>query len=239
MAYTGIACFAGMNKNFPIKKVLRAYPKTIETPATAILHGYFGNSWEFPNSFCDKFSDRPHCIEWHLCFRNAVNTIPNKARKIMNRMDKIGNSNTELVFCPVLEDACSNEEFKMWAKKVKNITGCRIVRNPYSGGHRWGFYEEHHGTNPSWRKKPGRQIYNPDGLSVDFKDGDKYFNRCSIEYFQNIVSDEMFMWLIWYAPLQGFKDCRGWTDKPPVSERQYLISRKAVKGMKNILKQSY
>ena len=96
-------------------------------------------------------------------------------------------------------------------------------------------YEEHHGNNPRYKKAIRKRIYNPDGLSVDFKDGDRYFNRMTVDQFEDLISDEMFLWLIWYAPLQGFKDCKSFTDKPPLDRRKYLLSRKASKGMKSIL----
>lgn len=244
MAYKGIAAFAAMGKNFPVRRVLNAYPKNIEMPATAILYGLFGDSWKFPRAFCKKFADRPHLIQWHLCFRNppTLKELRKRTRAITQRMQKLGNENTRIVICPVLEDSCTDKKFKRIVEVVKQAAKStypelEIVRNPYNGGEIVGpyDYEEHHGGNPRYRKVMRSRIYNPDGLSVDFKDGDKYFNRMDIDDFEDIINDDMFLWLIWYAPLQGFKDCSGWGDSPPISKRKYLLSRKAAKGMKAIL----
>ena len=153
-------------------------------------------------------------------------------------MKEIGNENTKVVICPVLEDAVTDEQFAKIVEVVKKATDFEIVRNPCMGGNdvKPYPYEERHGATPKFTKRgAGRQIYNPDGISVDFNDGDKYFNRFSIEQFKSIVNDNMFMWLIWYAPLQGFKDCKDFTDKPPIDKRKYLITWKARRGMRDIL----
>lgn len=240
MTYTGISCFAALNDKFPIKKVLNSYPKDIKTPGTAILDGLFGDNWKFPKMYCDLFSDRPHCIEYHLCFRNPlpIRQLRNRAKIITNKMEAIGNDNTKVIICPVLEDACKDDQFKNIVDKIKTVTPFEIVRNPCMGGNivRPYDYEERHGDRPRFTKKPGKTIYNPDGISVDFNDGDKYFNRFSIQSFEKLISDEMFMWLLWYAPLQGFKDCKDFSDKPPIDKRKYLLSDKASVGMRDLLK---
>ena len=240
MTYTGIAAFAAMNKKFPTKKVLKSYPKDIKKPGTAILFGFFGKEWKFPTAFCKKFADRPHCIEWHLCFRNPIAGLQKKAKLITRKMAEIGNENTKFIICPVLEDACTDAKFEKIANQIRKVTDAEIVRNPCMGGKIVGpyDYEEHHGGHPTYKKAMKSRIYNPDGMSVDFKDGDKYFNRMSVDHFESIINNQMFMWLIWYAPLQGFKNSKSFADKPPMHKRKYLLSRKASKGMKSILKRN-
>ena len=244
MAYKGIAAFAAMNKKFPTRRVLSAYPKDIEMPATAILYEYFGDSWKFPTKFCKKFADRPHLIQWHLCFRRSpgMRELKKRARAIVKKMAEIGNENTMIVICPVLEDSCSNAEFSLIVKRVGKVTGgVKIVRNPYNGGKIVGpyDYEEHHGGNPKYKKAIRHRIYNPDGMSVYFNDGDDYFNQMSVDQFEDIISDDMFLWLIWYAPLQGLGDSQGWNDTPPIPvKRKYILTRKAAKGSKGILQRN-
>lgn len=247
MTYKGIAAFACMNNKFPIRRVLSAYPRDIEKPATAILYEFFGDNWKFPTRFCKKFSDRPHLIQWHLCFRNPVTLkeFKKRTKEITSKMQEIGNDNTKIIICPVLEDACSDKRFARIVQVVKQAAkttypDLEIVRNPYSGGKVVGpyDYEEHHGRNPSYKKKsPQSRIYNPDGLSVDFKDGERYFNKMSVQEFEAVVSNEFFLWLIWTASSQGLGDATGWESKPPsVDKRKYIFTRKAKRGCLEILK---
>jgi len=239
MTYKGIACFAALNPKFPTRRVLKAFPKGLEKPCTAILYELFGNDWTFVKKFCSKFSDRDHCIEWHLCFRNPISISEMKLRidEILTNMQIYGNANTKFIVCPVLEDDCSNVQFKRIYKKLKKNYDFLIVRNPCMGEDSIKFcdFEEHHGKTPKYKKRKNKRIYNPDGVSVDFEDGDKYFNRFSVDQFKQVVNDDLFMWIIWYAPLQGFKNCSGWTDKPPIEKRKYKISGKAIRGMRSLL----
>lgn len=239
MTYTGISAFAALNNRFPIKQVLNSYPKRIKSPGTAILVDLFGDNWKFPTQFCQRFSDRPHCIEYHLCFRNppSPRELRNRAKLVTQKMEQIGNENTKVIICPVLEDACKDDHFAKIVEQIKKVTDFEIVRNPCMGGNivRPYNYEERHGDRPRFSKKIQKVIYNPDGISVDFKDGDRYFNRFSIESFEKLIDPNMFMWLIWYAPLQGFKDCKDFNDKPPIDKRDFILTSKASSGMKNLL----
>jgi len=236
-AYKGIAAFAALNPKFPTKRVLKAYPKDIERPATSILLDLFGDDWTFVQEFCEKFADRPHLIQFHLCFRNPVRGLPRKARQVQKAIQVLGNQHTQLIICPVLEDACTNKQWKRIAKAVRKATNNEvpIVRNPHSNQDNVQKADLHeaHGRNPKFKKPTKFQIYNPDGLSVDMKDGDKYFNRCSIKEFKKYKSNSMFAWFVWYAPLQGFRNAKDWTDKPPIESRKYKISRKAVRTIRN------
>jgi len=237
MAYKGISCFAAMNPRFPVERVLDTYPENIKKPGTAVLDSFFGRKWKFTRRYLKQFSDRPHLIEWYLCFRNPKESIVKRAGVITRQMEKFGNEKTRVLICPILEDVCSDKEFRYWAKKIRKKTPYPIVRCSLRKGARGGYYEEKHGKTPQYIKTPRRRIYNPDGCSVDFRDGDTYFNKISVRKFKEIVSQDLYLWLIWTARLQGLADQKGWADTaPPVADRRFWISNKEVEGYRRILK---
>lgn len=236
MAFKGVSTFAAMNKRFPIDRVLRVYPKDIKKPGCAILYEYFGKNWTFPAEFCDKFQDRRHLIEFHLCFRNPAKNLAKRAERITEKMEKLGNDKTKIVICPVLEDVLTDKDYRRIAKSVRSATPYKLVRCSLHHCPGGGFYEESHGATPYFCRTRDQRIYNPDGTSVDFNDGDRYFNKMSIEQFKTQAKKLYFAWFIWYAPLQGLGNARSWTDVKPVKDREFILTPRAFKGMKRLLK---
>lgn len=66
MGFLGVSAFAITQKNFPLERFLKQFPKKMPKPCIAILPGSFGWEWENVGAFCEKFSAVPHLIEVHI-----------------------------------------------------------------------------------------------------------------------------------------------------------------------------
>jgi len=234
--FKGVSTFPAMaGSRFPMERVLATYPKDIRKPAIAVLYGFFGRDWSNIWLFTDRFKDRKHLIEMHLCFRCDPGNLVRRARVVTKRLQRIANANTRIVICPVLEDEMTDNAYLRLSQSIKKVTPYRLVRCGLGDRYRGGKYEEHHGERPRWEKRKALRIYNPDGTSVNVDD-DRYFNQLSMERFKANAAQAGFAWFIWLAELQGFRDCRGWTDTPPVLERKFTLSNEAQLNVRDLLR---
>lgn len=239
MTYKGVSGFAVMNKRFPFERFMQQYPKDIEKPFLPVLYGVFGKRWKNIKHFCAMYQDRPHLLEFHLCFRTPDPKVVKYAAKISKKMRKIGNANTRVLICPVLEDQMSNVAWRRLATKVELATHYPLVRCPIASPDRGGEYLERHGRDPAFTRPQDQCIANPDGVSIDLRDGETYFNQMSIDDARTYMQRQNGVHAIalWLANQQGLGSGTGWggVGAPPPKKRNFIVTDQAIKHIKELL----
>jgi len=240
MTYKGVSGFAIMNKNFPIKRFLKQYPNDLDKPFLPILFNFFGRNWNGIDQFLEEFGDRPHLLEFHLCFRNPDPDMADHARRIVRQMEKRQNDNTTVLIDPILEDVCRNtDEWKQWARNVRKQVPYKLVRCSLKSRAAGGAYQEYHGNNPRFTRQPKRCIANPDGLSINFNDNENYHNTMSVSQAKTYLQTykNVYAIALWSANQQGLGKQQGWSSTNPAPEhRNYIVTDEAINGMRQLLK---
>ena len=113
--YLGPSGFAIMNKQFPVDRFLRQYPKDLRRPFLPVLYDFFGRSWEGIEQFIDMAGTRKHLLEFHLCFRTPSSEIVKFAREIQEAMGWIKKPKTRIIISPILEDNFKDD--RDWRRK--------------------------------------------------------------------------------------------------------------------------
>lgn len=263
--FKGVSAYALLSKEFPIRRFLRCYPINLHYPGTSILFNRFGLCFGHIKQFCRHFSQK-HALEAHFCSgparRNksfdmydiyptfSVNnynlalvsgTLPNIEKKIHkfavalkeNITDK-----TKLLICPELEDNLSDKafevllslfqaEFKSWKPKPT------FVRSPCTGGsNTFGCYYETHGRNTK-----ACDVYNPDGVSVDFNDKEFYFDTMSVVTLMKLMKahDTSKLRLVWSAYMQGVQHNCSFAYNLPPTKRIFKVTDDAIIHLNTIL----
>lgn len=247
--YLGPSGYAIMNSKFPVRKFLQQYPDSLNKLFLPILYPFFGKNWDAVTRFLVKFKDKKKLLEFHLCFRNPDPNMVKYAKNIVYEMERLQYSKTKIIVCPILEDNISDAEWKWWAAKVRCVVPYRIVRSSLKFSATGGKYEEKHGKYPIFRKPFRCCIANPDGVTVDFDDGERYLHNRSdrdryimdIEgakkYIRRAKEQHLFAAAVWSANQQRLGQQADWGNKPPVNgpDVEYIVTDKAVKGMQEIL----
>lgn len=238
--YLGTSMFGCMHKDFPRHSALKAFPRKLSKVGTAVLYDTYGSDWRFIESWLEKFHVTPHCIEFHLTFRKNNPSLPEYARDITRKMEKISKPGTRVLISPILEDGLDDYSWKCVARQVKKKTPYSIVRCPLMRGATGGYYLERHGEYPTFWRSHKKWIANMDGVSTNFNDGTSYFRKISIlgtrDFF--LRHSNCFMVLSWYAPgSNGLDGCTGWGAKgvKPPRERSFIWTAKAVHRTRRIL----
>lgn len=259
-AYLGISAYGILSEDWPVKKFLSCYPNSAERPAVAALWGSFGTSTKGLVEFTRKFSDRAHLIEIHIsneCARRshrsgrqilprlstkvyqaaiengtAKKAVQRRVKKIIETLDPVVNENTHLWLSTGLEhnlDAAAAKKLYRWVTQAAPVAE-KIVDNPMTGVNT-GLFSETHG-----RKAMG-DVWNLDGVSINFKDGEDFFDRM---YPQTVVAiGEMSQHkaiFLWSASQQGLRGIDGWNHGRSYTERQWVFTPKACRGMMMLLK---
>ena len=239
MTFKGTSGFAIMNKNFPVGRFLSQYPDEIEKPFLPVLYKLFGKNWRGVKMFCDKFKDRPHLVQFHMCFRTPDRLMGESAREVQAQMAKICNPNTRVIVCPILEDIETDKSWKPWAKLVRANCEFPLVRcgiNSSAGGK----FEEKHGNKPAFDRPAKKRIANLDGVSVFFRDGEQYFNQISVAQAQTYLKayDGSFAVALWSANQQGLGNSTGWggAGAPPPKQREFIVTDEAIENTRILLK---
>jgi hypothetical protein len=262
--FKGVSAYALLSKTFPIRRFIRCYPFPIYYPATAILFNRFGVSFGHIKTFCKAFpikhaleaffssgpARRNHSFDMFDIYQDLsvseynraiiAGTLPNIEKKIhkfaVALRDNITDK-TKLLICPELEDNLSDHafcillnlfksEFKLWKPQPT------FVRSPCTGDKGlYGCYYERHGRNTK-----ACDIYNPDGVSVDFDDGEAYFDTMSLNsltwYMANNKAAKLR--LIWSANMQGNGHASSFNYKPP-TKRNFIVTDNAILYCQKIL----
>lgn len=239
--YRGVAGFAIMSPNFPHERFLEQFPETMGRPFLPVLYGFFGKSWKGMDLWVKKFEDREMLLQIHLAFRTAKKSsyYHKAALSINNHMSKLGSpSNLKLIICPGLEYDFPNAKWK----EIKNIVQSTLAFphtyscNPLYPPAKIGMYEEVHGDSPIFSKPMNRRIYNPDGVSVDFSDGEKYSPRMGVTAYKNILSSKQpFAACTWSANQQGIIQGSSSNQLKP-KDRVFKITDQAIYQNRELLK---
>lgn len=228
-----------MNKNFPMNRFLMQYPTNIDKAFLPVLYGVFGKNWKGIKRFIKKYEDIPHLIEFHLCFRNPDPKMGEYARKIEKKMNKIGKANTKVIICPILEDQLGDKAWKHWAQQVRENCDYHLVRSTLVGS-KGGKFQEKHGRRPNFTRPPRRRIANPDGISIDFEDGETYFNQMSHAQAKSygVKYSGSYAVAFWSANQQGLGDSTGWGGggAPPPKDREFIVTDEAIQKMPELIR---
>lgn len=264
MNFKGVSAYSMLHERFPIKRFLKCYPDDMAGAGTAICANRFGVSWGKLKMWCSHFKTR-HCVEAHFMSGPArrnrswdmfdhyhgitvsefnrlivAGTLPKieiKIHKFAVGLHSAVNEKTKLLICPELEDNLSNEafkillglfkaEFKNWKPRVG------FVRSPCKGGtDLFGCYYEVHG-----RSTKSAHLFNPDGVSVDFYDGEKYFDTMSMITLMALLKKHAGakLRLIWSANMQGVGQAENF-NYPPPTKRAFIVTDKAQAYCRDIL----
>lgn len=237
MRYKGVSGFALLNREFPVGRFLQQFPDQRRNCTAVLLGSYFGKRWRNVQTVIDAW-DKPFMIEFHFGFREgpSFESVKRDIEQIQ-KLDWPGHA--EILYSPVLEDAISDQEWKRYRKLiVRREPGAKkhLVRSVYRGGDKGGRYEERHGFGGNWKRRPSRTIWNMDGLSVDCKDGDTYFNQAGMD-----VTTKLYRTyankkarIIWHASQQGLANTNQWY-KPPVAERDYFVTNEQIRFSRALL----
>lgn len=247
--YQGVSCFPIMNRHYPHGRYLKMIDG-LDRPFLPVLYGVFGKSWKGIRGFLEQNADKPHLLEFHLCFRNPDPRMPRYAAEIERKMLLLGNDLTRVVICPILEDRCSNKEWNQWAKKVREKVEFPLVRSSLRSNY-GGTYQEKHGKYPRFTKSTQYTIANPDGCTIDFRDGENYLyanpNRkryiMSLRQAANYVEahKRRYATALWSATMQGLDDTADWGEGAPPKTRfkgkkaKEIITPQCFAGMRRLL----
>lgn len=239
--FKGPSAFAIMSRRFPLSRYFEQFPKTIEKPFLPVLYGFFGKSWKGIDEYCDRFADRPHLLEFHLCFRKMRHDkyFKNSMRKIHTHMEQTKNPNTRIIISPILEagNDISDAELKHVIKLCRSIHKYPIAISSLRHGVTVGRFQEVHGANPGFTVPNNRKIYNPDGTSVQFGQKENIKNKMThVQWLANTHKHKPYASAIWCAEAQGLQNTNNSAHAPPPKQRDYVISDCVIDGMREYLK---
>lgn len=224
-----------MNPNFPLDRYFDQFPKDITRPYLPAMYPFFGKRWDGIDEFIERFWSKYHLLQFYLGFKRPSRNSEQYMREICAHLSQVVAPRTQVIICPVLEDEMSNEAWRAEAKKIRKISPFPLVRNSLIQNTRGGKYEERHGKQPKWNKRKNR-IYNPDGVSVNFRDGEDYRYKMSRRRWRTVVKTyKPYSAAIWTASAQGLQGVDHSSQAPPVNERDYIITDKAIIGMRRML----
>lgn len=262
--FKGVSAYALLSPGFPIRRFLKCYVKDLKYPGTAILFNRFGRKYSHIKSFCRHFSQK-HCLEAHFAsgparrkrsfdvfdlYQNLSVSEYNKAiisgtlpgiekeiHKFALNLEKNITDKTKLLICPELEDNLSDHafcvmlnlfkaEFMRWSPQPT------FVRSPCMGGSSlYGCYKEVHGRSTS-----PANVYNPDGVSVDFSDKEFYFDTMSVATLMKYMKAQSGakLRLVWCAWMQGADHATSFNYKKP-TERKFVVTDDAILHLNTVL----
>lgn len=266
MTFIGISAYAIMSPSFPYKKLLRCFPINIERPALAVLFGTFGNRVVGIRAFCDKYADRKHLVEVHIsnecsrrtgrqgnqiaadlgvgaydkALRTESRPIKSEVRarvdEVIDRILPATNVNTVLMLSPGLESDLGSSALTVLHKVVsarsKNLP---IIYSPngHANGYYGATYIESHSTTPN----STANIWNIDGTSLDFGDGEQYKPKITPTNFLRSFRTNgpgkkaVFLWSAFQQGLSGIGLGAGYDD------RTFVVTANAITGMRGLLKE--
>jgi hypothetical protein len=262
--YRGVSAFAMLHENFPIKRFIKCYPPGMRFAGTAILANRFGAKWKHLKLWIDAQA-LPHGVEvhfmsgparrnrnpekfdlWPELFRHEFNLrleadslkgLDARINRLKARLEDCINPKTEVFICPELEDNLTDDAFQTLISHFRHCFKSwdpqpRWVRNPCTEGERpFRCLIERHGIT---RNPCG--IYNPDGTSVAFHDGEKYFQTVSMKTILSMwtLHSNARMRLVWPANIQGVGSASSFV-YPSVLERQYIVTDNAIKYCREMM----
>lgn len=262
--YFGISAHAGMHPKFPVNRFLKQFPDDLNHAAITILSGSFGWSSKLIRQFASQYPNG--LIEVYLGNGCARRSRPEKGdfapeysvkaydqaliskdksliRKIERRLGKIYSNIFDLaptcrhVLCPELEDNMSDEAAIAICKIIGRLRpDLELVRNPCTRGHGTvpRTYYELHGIH--YNGAPGI-ILNMDGISLDAKDGSRFFQRASESTVKRMLdTSNALATFIWSARQQGYPNLSNWSQKPPKKSRTFEVSDQEITMIKQLLK---
>lgn len=262
--FFGISAYAGMHKNFPAKRFMDQFPDNAKTGCIAILSGSFGWSTKLIRLFVDRFP--AGLIEVHMgngagrrrysqevgefakkYSVDAYNVALEKGDKaiptlVEARLLKIKTLIFDMaptckwVLSPELEDNLTDKAFSALVKIIKSfMPDITLARSPCSKGKALDgakFYERH-GIN--YYGKPG-EILNMDGVSLNARDGSKFFQQASYETVKRMLdSSQATANFIWSARQQGYPNLSGWGKTPPKRSRTFEVTDQEIALMRRLL----
>jgi len=241
--YKGVSCYACMYQSYPCGRFLGQYPNDISKPMLPVLYGYFGKNWKCVDSFLDKFRERDYLLEFHLSFRVQHRHYRRRLKAVQQWGNDKGVPKARIIISPVLEDNMPDKEWKRYARIIRRISGYRVVRsNIY--GRLGGYYQEQHGAYPLFHRPNKRTIANLDGVSVNFGDGERYFNQISKKGASDFISRNRKRYgvALWSARQQGLNEAMQWGKYPHPTRRfkglgpKEIITDRAIRGMRRLLR---
>ena len=198
----GESTYGIMAPSYPVRRMLKCFPKDIEYPCIAALFGCFGVSLRGLKAFCTAFSDRPHLIEMHISNECARRTgrdgkqilpylnvsdyqkalsNPAKATKIavrervatvMDMFASVSNSKTVIVLSAGLESDLRGVALDNIHTIVKNVSRKKIVYSPDGGGD--GLHLANYVETHSVYPNIDCAYWNNDGTSIAYHDGEDF-----------------------------------------------------------------
>lgn len=158
--------------------------------------------------------------------------------RIKQALGKFGNENTKVIVCPELEDNMTDKAFNGMVQALcESGLGLwfSLARSPCTGGSgALVKYREIHGRGASLSVT---EIANLDGVSVDFGDGEKYFDQISIaDAIRWMKECKGVLTLLWSATQQGVGGESNFSNWPPHKKRVFKVTDKAILGMRSILR---
>lgn len=259
MGFCGISAYACMHQDFPTKAFLRQFPEGMKNPCVSVLCGTFGRNRRTLDAFLSKFVGRRTLIQFHISngpsrrsgrlgkgsfaaglsvseFNRVWEAGGN--RKLLRQLDRFIDRilpfpASMVLVCPELEDNMTDLAWQQFAQAVRDRCSLKIVRNPCMGGRSLdgADFKEVHGLRPAAKK----ELANLDGVSINFGDGEKqYLEWCSPaeagRWLQRCAGKAAFLWS---ANQQGLGT--GKKPPPPHKEREFVVTEKAISGMRAIL----
>jgi hypothetical protein len=187
------------------------------------------------NRNADKFDLWPHLSvdELNRKLENGILFfVEREIVKLREQLEKVVNDKTDVFISPELEDNLSDKAFKRFLLLFKRgFNGSTIkprwVRSPCTHGDYVPprVLSETHGEG----KLLDADIYNPDGISVNFQDGETYFDTMSVNQLRSQFDKfhRARIRFIWSAHMQGVGQSASF-NYPPVNKRRYLVTDNAI-----------
>lgn len=264
--YKGISAYAMLHKDFPIRKFNKAFPPDGKNMAVAVLANRFGKRWSNLGLWVQS-QKGDHAIEvffmsgparrnesggpfdlwpdYSVADLNSAlerNRLPHLAERIAafrDSLEAIVKPETKVFICPELEDNLTDLAFKKLLRAFRSgFNGSSIkpvwVRNPVNEGAKIPpkVIKEVHGVSRQFG-----DIYNPDGISVDFKDGENYFETMSLNQLRGLWDRHCTAKIrfVWAAHMQGVGNAGSFA-YPPINKRKYVVTDEAIAYCRELLR---
>jgi hypothetical protein len=160
-------------------------------------------------------------------------------RSLRDRLIMSITDQTRLFICPELEDNLTDKAFMTLLRHFRRVfkevdLKVQWVRNPCEGGNYIprGVIKEVHGRNGN-----PAGVYNPDGVSIAFHDGEDYFDTMSMAQLQSLWNkhSDARLRFMWPANFQGVGTA-GSFNYPSIFDRKYIVTDQAILYSNQIMK---
>lgn len=164
--------------------------------------------------------------------------VARRITKIQKHIFSYGNPNTRFVLALELEDNMSDAAAENFVGLVRKLVPTiPVLRNPLKSSASQGsadYFERHAG---GWSSLKRGMFYNMDGLSVDYDDGENFFQPFSFKIARDLMrGSRATATFIWSARQQGYPiGFEGWENVPAKRSRTFVVTDRAIEGARWLL----